>query len=387
MGFLDWLLPASTTLAERMSTADEMTTIPSLSGDVAQVAALPPGVAEAFGINVDSDRVTRAQAMTIPSVRRGRQIIAGTLGTAPLVATRSIAGKPPERVPRQIIAQPDPNTTRQYTLTSSIDDLLFYGVSWWRVLERESLGFPARAERVAPHRITVDVAQGTVRIDGELVNPRDLIRFDGPDEGILVVGARALRTYILLEEAVRNFSRLDVPLGLIEDEVGQMEDEEVQTFLDSWEVARRKRSTGYLPHGLKYRNPTFNAEQVQLGEAREFQSQEIARLMNLPAQAINAPTNNSMTYSTTESARRDLVDLTFAPFVAALEQRLSMNDVTPNGTTVNLDLTTFLRGDTKQVMDTAKVAIDARLMTVNEIREQWLNLPPLPDTEEGTPNE
>lgn len=382
MGWLERLFPVSTgalALAESV-------TIPSWGGDVAQVANLPAGIAEAFGINTSSDRVSRAEAMTIPAVRRGRQVIAGTLGTVPLVATRYMQGKPPVNVSRTILTQPDANTSRQYTITWTIDDMLFYGVSWWYIRDFGPDKFPSRAERIAPHRIVVDTSTGEVRIDGKPVASDRLIRFDGPDEGVLTHGSRALRTYILLEDAVRNFSRLDIPLGLIEDEAGRLDEVEIQTLLDSWEKARQKRSTGYLPVGLKYRNPTFNAEQVQLGEARDFQSQEIARLMNLPASAINAPTNDSLTYATTESARRELVDMTFAPFFAALEQRLSMNDVTPNGTLVTFDFGKFLRGDMASVLAAAKVGIDAGVLTPDEVRENWLNLPPLDNATE-TPNE
>lgn len=354
--------------------------LPETQGDVAQAASLPADVAAAFGINLQSDRVTRDQAMTIPSMRRGRQIIAGTLGTAPLTCMRRRAGKAPDCLDLPLFAQPDPNTTRAFMLTWTADDLLFHGVSWWLVLERGTDGFPTKARRVEPGRVSVDTASGKVRIDGQLVADRDVIRFDGPDEGVLKHGARTLRTALMLEEAVRRYARLDVPLGLIEDSLGHLEASEVQTLLDAWEVARQQRTTGYLPNGLSYKPTVFDATQVQLAEARAYQSAEIARLLNLPPSAVNAPSNDSLTYSTTESHRRELVDLTFAPFIAAIEQRLSMNDVTPRGTTVHVDLTAFLRGDLTSVLNAAKVGIDAGILSAEEVRANWLNLPPIEES-------
>ena len=375
MGFLERLRFAGDVLAP--SASAELTVLPPVSGDVAQVSHLPAGVAQAFGINTTTDKVSRDQAMTVPAVRRGRQVIAGTLGTAPLVCVRERAGKAPERVVRPLLVQPDPNVTCAFTLTWTVDDLLFYGVAWWRVLARASDGFPSQAERVAPHRVAIDTATGRVRIDGVTVADRDLIRFDGPDEGILKHGSRVLKTSLLLEEAVRRYARLDIPLGFLVDSEGAMTTVEVQAFLDAWESARVARTTGYLPHGLDYKNPTFNAEQVQLGDARSFQAAEIARLMNLPASAVNAPTGDSLTYSTTESNRRELVDLTHAPFIAAIEQRLSMPDATPAGTKVRVDLSRFIRGDLKAVIETGAAAVTAGLMSVDEVRTQWLDLPPL----------
>lgn len=365
-----------------LTAADSMVVLPSGSGS-AQLRALSPAVGEAFGISTATDRVTRAQAMSIPAVRQGRQVIAGTIGAAPLACVRQIKDRPPERVQRTLLVQPDPNVTRAFTVTWTLDDLIFHGVAWWRVTCRGSDGKPSQAERVAPGRVAVDTSTGRVRVDGEPVEDRDMIRFDGPDEGLLVHGARTLRTALMLEEAVRNFARLDVPVGLITDEQSAMTEDEVEVFLTSWEAARAKRSTAYLPQGLRYQNPTWDAEKTQLAQARAFQAAEIARHMNLPPSAVNAPSGDSMTYATTEGNRRELVDRTFAPYIAALEGRLSMGDVTPAGTQVYVDLAQFIRGDLTGVLNAAKTAIDAGVMTVDEVRTEWLRLAPLNSTTGG----
>jgi phage portal protein BeeE len=119
---------------------------------------------------------------------------------------------------------------------------------------------------------------------------------------------------------------------------------------------------------------------MQLTEQRGFQAAEIGRLMNLPPVYVNAPSGDSLTYATTESNRRELADVSLAPYVAAINQRLSMPDVTPTGTTITLDLARFLRGDLAQVVDTAATAVGAGLMSVDEVRDQWFDLPPLEQT-------
>lgn len=385
MGLLDRLTSYLTQPGEVITRADSMALIPGTSGDVAQVTSLPQEVAQAFGINTDLDSVTRKQAMSVPAVRQGRNVIAGKIGTAPLICTRTRAGNRPERVERPFFNQPDPNTTRAALLTWTVDDLIFYGVSYWIVTNRDPQGYPSASVRVDPARVTVDYAQGLIRLDGKPINPRDIIAFQGPDEGLLRHAARTLRTCLLLEEATRRAASADIPVGLFEDELGALLATEVETFLASWESARKARSTGYVPKGLKYTNPQADPEKLQLKDARAFQAAEVARQMNLPAYAINAPTNDALTYSTTEGNRRDLVEVTFAPYIAALEQRLSMGDVTPLGTTVHLDFAAFIRGDMKTVIETGAAAVNAGLMTTDEVRELWLNLPPLPqeDTNAG----
>lgn len=379
---LDWLLPPVHDVLAASSTV-----LPAVAGDVAQVANLPQSVAQAFGINTESDTVTRGQAMTVPAVRQGRNVIAGKIGTAPLVCTRTRAGKTPERVARPFFDQPDPNSTRAALLTWTVDDLIFNGISYWVVTARDETAFPRAASRVDASRVTVDASTATIRLDGKEIAPRDVIAFQGPDEGLIRHAGRTLRTCILLEQAVRTAASADVPVGLFEDQQGAMHADEIEVFLASWESHRRARATGYVPAGLKYVNPSASAEAMQLVEARAFQAAEVARHLNLPAYAINAPTNDSLTYATTEGNRRDLVEITFAPYIAALEQRLSLGDVTPLGTEVHLDFTAFVRGDLAAVISTGAEAVAAGLMTRTEVRQLWLNLPPIepdPTTEKET---
>lgn len=351
-------------------------TLPSWSGDYAQVASLPSEVAEAFGIYPGTDRVTRKQAMAIPAVRRGRQVIAGTIGGAGLVATRRRGDQAPQRVTRPLLTQLNPNVTNAWLLTWTVDTLLFYGVAWWLVTARDTLGYPTSVVWVQPYRVQV-TTDGTILVDNVPVRDADLIRFDGPDEGLLVHSSRAIITYTALEDAVRKFARLDVPLGWLEDVEGSLDTGEVQTMLNSWEAARRARTTGYIPRGLKYVPNAATPGAMQLAEARGFQAAEIARALNLPAVYVNAPSGDSLTYATTESNRRELSDITLAPFTAAIGQRLSMPDVTPGGTTVTVDLARFLRGDLRQILDAGAVAISSGQMTVDEVRDQWLDLPPI----------
>jgi phage portal protein BeeE len=381
--------------ALRLARSAELTTAATLGGgDVAQVSNLPTEVAQAFGINVVTDLVDRRTAMSIPAVRRGRQVIAGTIGALPLIARRDRAGQV-DHIERPLLVQPDPNTTRQHVLTWTVDDLIFGGISWWRVTSRDNDGYPLTAERLHPSRVTVVIGtdgEASVYVDGRPANDADMIRFDGPDEGVIVYGGRALRTAIMLEEAVRRFATLDVPLGYLSPEDGAEElstlpgtgnpddptdtRSEVDVLLDSWESARAKRTTAYLNRAIKYDTVQFDAERIQLADARQHQAAELARLLNLPPRYVNAPQASAMTYSTTESDRRDLVDTTLAPYLAAIEQRLSMGDVTPRGTVVLFDLTDFLRGDTLQALQAAQIAVNLRAMNPLEVRSRVLRLEP-----------
>jgi len=354
-------------------------------GDVAQVAHLPAGVAQAFGINTDTDTVTRAQAMSVPAMRRGRQVIAGTLGALPLAALRTTGQGDTRRVERvedgataTLLEQPDPNVTRAATLTWTLDDLIFYPCAWWRVLDRDgSTGYPTHAERIRPDRVTVDTAAGRVYVDGVHVPDSELIRFDGPDEGVLTHGARTLRTCLRLEDAVRRLSLLDIPLGVFTPEEGaeELDDDEIDALLAAWTEARRTNNWAYINNAVKAQPFQFDARALQLAELRLYQTGEIARLLNLPPRMVNAPNATGMTYSNSEADRRELVDLALAPYIAAVEQRLSMGDVTPRGQRVAFDLAAFLQGTTAEILEAASVGIAAGVLGRSEVRTEWLKRP------------
>lgn len=355
-------------------------------------ASSAPVLAAAFGMATDSCTVTREQAMRIPGVRRGRQVICGTIGVLPLLARRTNSDGTVDDVTadRPVLSTLNPDTTPQFTLTWTVDDLLFYGVAWWRVTSRDAQGFPSRVEWLARWRITVDLSRQAVYVDGTKVDQADLIRFDGPDEGVLNYGGPTLTTTRLLEDAVRRFARLDIPLGILKlaegaSELSQVagscgiegdDRSEVDYALDQWEAARRDRTTAFLNRALDYAPQQFDASQLQLADGRNFQLADVARLMNLAPRHVNAPAGDSLTYSTTEADRRDLLDTSLVGFIAAIEQRLSMNDFSPRGTLVHLDVTGLLRGDTKNALDAAKVAVDLGAMDANEVRVDVLRLAP-----------
>lgn len=374
--------------------SDALATVYQLGGggDVAQVRDLPAAVAQAFGLSI-GETITRAEAMRVPTVRRARQVIAGTIGAQPLVAHRVNPDGAVVDVTagRQLLNQPDPNTTRQYVLTWTVDDLLFYGVSWWFITGRDAQGYPTSALRLAPERVTVDLASARVYVDGQPRADSDLIRFDGPDEGLLRYGGPTLATSKLLDAAVRRLASGDVPLGALKLQEGAPElsneagssgvddRSEVEFLLDTWEEARRRRSTAYLNRAVDYQTFQLDARASQLAEGRQQQRIDEANVCNVPPRVVNAPSASSMTYSNALAERADLVDTSLAGYMVALEQRLSLGDVTPRGTSVRFDLTRYLQGDPLSALEAAAKAVELGAMTAPEVRADVLGRTPLTD--------
>ena len=108
---------------------------------------------------------------------------------------------------------------------------------------------------------------------------------------------------------------------------------------------------------------------MQLTESRLNTAAEIARMCNIPAWYINAE-SASATYSNVSQERRSLVDFSLKPFMSAISERLSMNDVTTRGQVVRFDLDDYLRGNPLEQIEVLVKMLAAGLIDIDEAREE-----------------
>jgi phage portal protein BeeE len=99
-------------------------------------------------------------------------------------------------------------------------------------------------------------------------------------------------------------------------------------------------------------------------------STQVARLMNVPAYYISADMNNSMTYANVQDERRQFVSLSLAPFLHAIEGRLSMNDITASTNIVKFDVEdAFLAVNAIERLTVIEKMLSLGLITVEQAME------------------
>jgi hypothetical protein len=332
-----------------------------------------------FGGSV-APRISRREALQVPAVLRSRNLIAGTLARLPI----HIRDKERKIVePTSLLAQIDPDIPNVVTFAQTYEDLLFEGMSWWRVLERGFHGYPTFAEHIGPQRVHVAgvdlptlnnaavVGPTRIYVDGLPVAEENMIRFDSPNPALLVHAARAIRTCLTLDQTAAGYSTTPLPLGYFTPKEGMRpreDDAAITNLLDKFEQARSRRVTGYVGAAWDLKSIQFNAEQIQLSEQRQHAVLEIARAAGVDPEDLGVSTT-SRTYQNAEQRRLDLVDFTFAPYMSAIEQRLSMRDILPRGYEARVNLDGFLRGDTKARMEAYQIGKPVGAYTEEEIRE------------------
>ena len=321
--------------------------------------------------------VTRAEAMSVPAIARARNIMCGTVGALPIERYSDMTGKHLSSTP--LLYQPDPASPRSVTYTWLADSLLFYGVAFAQVLRTYAEdNRPSEMRWIDPQRVTPKYNDNNTMIlgyqlDGIMLPTTgvgSLIAFQGTDEGLLNRAGRTIRTAIELEKAANRAAAEPLPTTVLSSQGVDVPGDKVREILTAWKQARQTRSTAYLSSGLKMEAIGFDPKSQQLVEARQFIASEIARACSIPAWYLNAETA-SMTYSNVEQERRTLVDFSIMPLLLKpIEDRLSMNDVSPRAVSCRFDLEEFFRGSALERLTITEKLLTLGLITEDEARKR-----------------
>lgn len=321
-----------------------------------------------------AEGVTRELALSIPSVLASRNLIVGTVVQLPLFRYRG-----EERLdPGYLLTKPDPSTTMPATLGGTVDDLLFRGRAYWRVLERDSEGFATRARWTPVADVTPETRSSggayeyltgyrIAGVDGVLA-VEDVIRFDSGIPGVLDVGGRTLAAAIELEQAARRFAAVELPAGVITNEGAELSGSELEEAARRFASQRRELGVAAL-QGWKYERADISPGDLQLIEARANVATDVARLFGIPVSMIGAsPSGNAaaLLYSNLSQQLAILVSTAVAPHLQTIEATLS--DVVPRGQSIAFDVQTFLRSDPQAAADYAIALEGAELIDRNEAR-------------------
>lgn len=318
---------------------------------------------------------SRAAAMKLGAVARGRHLITGAIGGMPLQTYRGTD----LATSNGWAAQPERGRPRCITLAWTVDQMLFYGRAWWLVTERNGYGKPVAFQLVTEDRITYDAERGTITVDGEHVYAdTDFVRIDSMSEGLLSAASSALTRATLIEAAAAKAGDNPVPaIELHQTEGDPLSTAEIDALISRWALARRGRNGGvaYTNKSIEAKVHGAAAEQLLI-QGRNAAALDVARHLNLPAWAIDGAVHgSSLTYSNVPSRSRELIDYTLQPFMDAIAGRLSMDDVSAAGTWFRLDPGRLLRGDFGDRMNAAKTAREADIYSVDELRRMETETP------------
>ena len=327
-----------------------------------------------YGSSSGAPFMDRYLALQVPSVARCRNLIAGVISSIDLELYKKATGA--ELESPLWLEQPDMRQPRSVTIAYTVDSLLFYGVAYWRVTSLYADdGRPSGFEWVANTRVTVQTNQDGTEIQSYSLNGvvtpmagiGSIVTFQSLLPGVLETGARTIQSAIDVQKAASVAAATPMATGFIKNSGADLPEAQVSGILAAWKAARASRSTAYLTSTLDYQTVGFSPKDMLYTEASQYLATEISRLMNVPSYLISADMNNSMTYQNILDGRKEFVAYSLQPFISAIENRLSMDDITRHGNIVRFAIDeTFLRADTKARLEAIEKMLSLGLIDLEQ---------------------
>lgn len=317
-------------------------------------------------------RVTRAELLRVPAVKRARDLICSTIGQFPL-AVFDAAGKPATSFTPNLLTAGEPGVPSSITWTRVVEDMFFFERAWLREHTTAWHGRVAEFRRLDAETVNikpkiVQYKEGSAQVWPDRPG---LIRIDSPNTGIADCSP-AVRACIALERIAFNHLNGAPPIDYFtpKDNVDPFDDDDdASEFLDSWAEARRTRSTAYIPAELEYKVEGWDPEKLQLSDARQFAVLEVARLTGIDPEELGVSTT-SRTYFNAQDRRRSRTEDVLGPYMTAIESRLSMDDITPHGYTVRFDPAAYLSLDELSAAQADSTLVAANILRPEEAREK-----------------
>lgn len=284
--------------------------------------------------------LTRHRALSVPALKRARNLIAANIARCPMLAYRGETLVTPQP---SFLSRTDGPLSPMHRMLWTIDDLIFYGWSCWAV-HRDSENRVIEADRIPFHRW--EIRDGVVYYDDAPADENSVILIPGLNEGILDLSADAIEHAITLNRQASRRTKTPAPQVLLKQLDGPpMPDDDIAKLKSDY-LAARNSDEG----GVAYANR--NIDVIEMGKAdpslliagRNTAAIETARLMDIPASLLDAGLDGnggSINYGNADTRNRELIDYALAPYMAAVAARLGLDDVVARGTRIEFDTTTL----------------------------------------------
>ena len=336
-------------------------------------------------------RVNRNEAMSVPSVARCRNLLSGVIGDLPLNLYRKSTG---EELGNPIwVDQPAINQPRSVTMAWTVDSLLMYGVAYWQVTEVYAEdGRPSRFKWIPNVKVTfttdlygMEITQYYIdAVAVPMSGVGSLVTFQALDQGLLLRSQSTIRAAIDIEKAAAIAAQTPQPSGYIKNNGADLPEDQISGILATWKAARLSRGTAFLTQTLDYTPTQFSPAEMTYNESVQNMAAQIARLLNVPAHMVNAEMMRSNTYQNILDARKEFMAYTLQPYLTAIEDRLSLDDITPRGQVVRFAVDeTFLRANPLDRLAVTEKLLALKLIDVDQAKAME-DLTPDGDIDEDT---
>lgn len=296
----------------------------------------------------------RNRAMSVATISRARDLMASVIACMPLKMYNEMwNGDEMEQIdiaPRTWLRQPDPGVTYNFLMAWTFDDLFFFGRAFWYITARTQDGYPTSFTRLPAGSVNTTDQAGPVwygpskeiYFQGQMLDPKDVVQFLSPVQGITYMSEQTVATALKLEAARYRNAESSIPAGVLKQTGGEpLSATELADLASAFNAARATNQTAALNEFLSYTETTATPDKMLLIDAANYQALECARLTNVPPYLVGVSTG-SYSYQSSEQARADLYIFGVKAYADCIAATLSQNNVLPRGTYVKFDADEYL---------------------------------------------
>ncbi len=347
-------------------------------------------------------------AMQVNDVWSCVRLLSMTAASLPLVPYRRVEGGR-ERVTGgklpSLLERPAPACTQAAFVAKVMVDLLLQGNSFIG-LYRDGPDV-VQLGTLPPDRVQIEIKAGqpfyrySPQVGGQmiltvddLIHVRALVSIDG------VVGLSPLRQAAgainlsdsLAKHAASYMANDGRPSGILRVDPGP-DQEKFQEWLSSWNAqhvgVENAGKIAVMGGSADFTAIQLPPDSMQLLEQRRLSTVEICRAFGCPPHLINADTNESMTYSSTEMQATELLKFGLQPWLTQIEQSISNHPaLCSERQYVQFNADALMRSDSKTRAEIFEIALgrsgNPGWLSREEIRELE-DRPPEPATTATTP--
>ena len=312
------------------------------------------------------------EALGVPAILGAISLIADTVGSLSLEAYRQGRLLAPQDTPRMVLR---PCPLPGYTPFRFFRDSAYYkatrGERWWLIAKRDIDGVPISLYPVPPQEVTVEAndrnpLRPTIRWRNVVMANEDMIQdMYLPDDsglrglGPLQLAGAAVSVAVESQEWAANFFAMGgLPPAVIKAAV-KLTEEEAQDLKLQWAETPNNMPKIIDPMIEEVKLLQWDQASSQMGDARQFQVGEVARMFSMPGKLIEFQmSGDSLTYQNQADIWNDFQRRCLSPhYLEPIEQDFS--DLLTRATVARFNLDQLLRADIKTRYDVHKVAIES----------------------------
>lgn len=327
--------------------------------------------------------------MSIPACWRASTLIADLLAGFPWHAYTDVPGQPSERIPQTppVLEQPHPPFERIDSVSAWTLDLLWNGNAIGVIADRDPVtAVPTAVVGVAAAGVQVRRNRSTGRIEykigAEVWDQDEVMHVRGPHrpgelrgKGVLEVHTETLALAREQRKQAGGLATAGVPTGIITSADPKLDETGAGELKSRWLTALVTRQPMVVNPQTTWQSVAWDAEELQLVEARKLSNSEAALLFGMPASLLNLE-GPSRTYSNVRDEHRQL--LLFSPVGGHLARfEAAFSRLLPRGIRAAANLDALMRPDTPERYQAHESGIRAGWLKRSEVRATE-NLPAIP---------